>query len=86
GQLQTTGGTDINCVLEHVMAVEPVIYKALLLTDGATGIPNDELVERARQQNLRLYVVLPAESAYEEDLRDIAALITVLPPLWAQSS
>lgn len=82
GYLQTTGGTDINCVLEHALAVEPLIHKALLLTDGATGTPNDDLAARLRDQGLHLYVVLPAESPWEDDLRDIAAFMTTLPPLW----
>lgn len=82
GYLQTTGGTDINCVLEHALAVQPVIHRALLLTDGATGTPADELAGRVRDRNLHLYVVLPAESPWEDDLRDIAAFMTTLPPLW----
>ncbi|MBI5670829.1 MAG: VWA domain-containing protein [Chloroflexi bacterium] len=82
GYLQTTGGTDINCVLEHALAVEPMIHRALLLTDGATGTPNDDLAARCRDQQLHLYVVLPAESPWEDDLRDIAAFMTTLPPLW----
>ncbi|HEX2908196.1 MAG TPA: vWA domain-containing protein, partial [Phototrophicaceae bacterium] len=82
GYLQTTGGTNINCVLEHALAVVPGIHKALVLTDGATGSPGDDLAERIQAQNIRIYVVLPAESAWEEDLRDIAAFMTILPPLW----
>lgn len=86
GQLRTTGGTDINCVLEHALDVAPTIHKALLLTDGATGIPWNNLVERVREQNLRIYVVLPAESAWEEDLRDISSFMTTLPPLWGNGT
>ncbi len=82
GYLQTTGGTDINCVLEHALSVQPVIQRALLLTDGATGTPDVALVSRMTAHNLRLYVVLPAESPWEDDLRDIAAFMTILPPLW----
>lgn len=84
GRLQTTGGTDINCVLEHVLGVTPLVHKALLLTDGATGIPWGNLVDRVREQNLRIYVVLPSESAWEEDLKDVASFMTTLPPLWGR--
>jgi hypothetical protein len=86
GRLQTTGGTDINCVLEHALGATPLIHRALLLTDGATGMPWDELAERVREQNLRIYVVLPAEAAWEEDLRGIASFMTILPPLWGGRS
>jgi hypothetical protein len=82
GRLQTTGGTNINCVLEHVLAVKPVVTRALVLTDGATGKPIGELAEQIQEHNLRIYVVLPAESPCEDDLRDIAAFMTILPPLW----
>lgn len=82
GRLQTTGGTDINCVLEHLLNMQPVIHRALVLTDGATGMPHDEFVGRVREQNVRLYVVLPAEAAWEEDLREISSFMTTLPPLW----
>lgn len=82
GRLQTTGGTDINCVLEHALAVEPSVHKVLLLTDGATGTPEDQLADQMRGRNIRVYVVLPAESAWEDDLRELAAFMAVLPPLW----
>jgi uncharacterized protein with von Willebrand factor type A (vWA) domain len=82
GRLQTTGGTDINCVLEHALAVEPAVHKVLLLTDGATGAPEDRLADQMRGRNIRVYVVLPAESAWEDDLRELAAFMAVLPPLW----
>lgn len=86
GRLQTTGGTDINCVLEHALGATPLIHRALLLTDGATGMPWDELADRVREQNLRIYVVLPAEAAWEEDLRGIASFMAILPPLWGGRS
>lgn len=81
GRLRTTGGTNINCVLEHVLDVKPAVRRVLLLTDGATGTPADELAEMAREHNLRIFVVLPAESPWEEDLREIASFMTILPPL-----
>lgn len=82
GRLRTTGGTDINCVLRHVLAQKPQVRKLLLLTDGAVGAPAAELVERVRDQDVRIYVVLPAESAWEDDLRPIASYMAVLPSLW----
>jgi hypothetical protein len=82
GRLQSTGGTDINCVLQHVLEVQPTVQRALLLTDGATGTPEDELLQKVREQNLHIYVVLPAEAAWEDDLREMADLMVVLPPLW----
>ncbi|MBL8163045.1 MAG: VWA domain-containing protein [Anaerolineae bacterium] len=82
GRLRTTGGTDINCVMRHVLEQKPQVPKVLLLTDGAVGALASELFERVRDQNLRIYVVLPAEAAWEDDLRPIATYMTILPPLW----
>lgn len=82
GRLQTTGGTDINCVLEHLLGFTPHVHRALVLTDGATGSPADEFAVRVRDQNVRIYVVMPAENAWEEDLRDISSFMTILPTLW----
>jgi hypothetical protein len=86
GRLQTTGGTDINCVLEHLLNAAPLVHRVLLLTDGATGAPADDYANRLRDENVRVYVVLPAENAWEEDLRDISSFMTILPPLWGVNS
>ena len=37
GARVTTGGTDINCVLEHALAARP--SRVLVLTDGYVGQP-----------------------------------------------
>jgi hypothetical protein len=62
--------------------MKPILRRALVLTDGATGQPQLEFIDRLREQDLHIYVVLPAESAWEDDLRAIAAFMTILPPLW----
>jgi len=79
GQLQTTGGTDINCVLEHLLRTSPTVRRALVLTDGYTGAPANNLAESVLEGNLRLYAIMPAESAWLDDLREITTSITVLP-------
>jgi hypothetical protein len=86
GKLRTTGGTDINCVLEHVLETKPLVRRALILTDGYTGAPMVEFAQRIGDDNLRVHVVLPAESAYDADLREIAASVVVLPPFRSQRS
>ena len=80
GKLQTTGGTGIDCVLEHALA-DRRVGRALVLTDGYTGTPRDDLARRVRERGLRLAVVLPAESAWTKDLAGIATTLTTLPPL-----
>ena len=79
GRLSTTGGTDLNCVLEHALA-SPRLRTVLLVTDGYVGEPRADHAERIRARGLRLHVVLPAEFAWERDLAPIARSITVLPP------
>ncbi len=81
GLVRTTGGTQINCVLEHLLKYEGRIRRVLIVTDGYTGRPLPQHLQRLADNGMKVYVVLPAESPYEEDLRDLAASVTVLPPL-----
>jgi hypothetical protein len=80
-KLRTSGGTDINCVLIHALDARPRLHRALIVTDGYTGIPHPELASRTLEQNLRIYVVLPAESASVAQLRGLATAIIILPPI-----
>ena len=80
GALRTTGGTGIDCVLEHALASRR-LTRALVLTDGYTGTPRADLAERIRVRGLRLSVVLPAESVWKDDLAGIATSLTTLPAL-----
>jgi uncharacterized protein with von Willebrand factor type A (vWA) domain len=81
GKLRTTTGTDINCVLAHALAAVPPLKRVLILTDGYTGTPRADLLHAVQERKLRVYVVLPAESAHREQLEGLARSITVLPPL-----
>jgi hypothetical protein len=81
GKLRTTQGTDINAVLHHLLATQPPVRSALILTDGFTGKPSDEHVHLLRERHIRLYAVMPHESAHPADLRDSARSIIILPPL-----
>jgi hypothetical protein len=80
-RLRTTGGTDINCVLRHAVEATPRIHRALILTDGYTGIPRPDLAQRISAQKIRIHAVLPAHMATKEQLKNIADSIVVLPPL-----
>jgi hypothetical protein len=80
-KLRTTRGTDINCVLEHLLKTPLPVRRSLILTDGYTGMPTDQYVRQIREQGNRVHVVLPAESAWTQDLESIATSITVLPSI-----
>jgi hypothetical protein len=73
-------------VLDHVLAAKTPVRRVLLLTDGETGTPADELIVSLRETAVQVYVVLPAESAWEEDLEELASSVTILPPLWGGRS
>ncbi len=81
GKLRTTQGTDINAALHHLLSAQPPARSALILTDGFTGKPSEEHVRRMQERHIRLYVVMPHESAHPADLRDCARSIIILPPL-----
>jgi hypothetical protein len=82
GRLRTTGGTSINCVLDHALAC-PRLRRVLVLTDGYVGGARGDQSNALRERGIRIHVVLPSESAFRHDLEPIAASITVLPPLRA---
>ncbi|MFZ4813763.1 MAG: DUF2201 family putative metallopeptidase [Phototrophicaceae bacterium] len=59
GRLHSTGGTSINCVLQHLVNENLEITKAIILTDGEVGAPTDVLAAGIRERGLLLDVVLP---------------------------
>jgi hypothetical protein len=83
GLLTTTGGTDINCVLEHILAAKPRIDRVLLLTDGETGSPLPHLAQRAQEHHLKLNVVLPEDCQLDAGVVQLANSVVMLPPLSA---
>jgi hypothetical protein len=85
GYVRTTGGTNINCVMQHIMENTPKIRRVLILTDGFTGEPNDSLKTRLQEQRLYIHVVVPAEESSTEDLESIATTMTVLPSIYPGS-
>ncbi len=84
-KLTTTLGTDINPVLEHILA-DARVRRALLLTDGYTGRPRHDLANKVQEKGVRIHVVLPGESCWKEDLERVASTLTVLPPLYASGT
>jgi hypothetical protein len=81
GHLKTTQGTDINAVLTHALAAVPPCKRILILTDGYTGKPHPENMRKMRERGIRIYAVMPGESAHQADLQDATRSITVLPPV-----
>jgi Putative metallopeptidase domain len=78
-RLRTTGGTSINCVLEHALATRNV-RRMLVLTDGYVGPPRTDLVSLLDERRVRIHSVFPNESAWTRDLEPISDSLTVLPP------
>lgn len=81
GIVRSTGGTQINCVMEHMMEHRDTVHRMLILTDGYTGVPYPEAVQAIHEDNKRVHVVLPSESPYQADLESIATSFTILPPV-----
>ena len=68
-------------MLAHILATVPPVRSVLILTDGYTGKPLIEHVQAMHERRIKLYAVMPYESANPYDLRDFAKTITILPPL-----
>ena len=76
-KFSSTGGTDINCVLRHVLDLPPGKRPraAVVITDGFTGKPHTALAERFRAAGMRLFVGLVKSNAacnQESDLSSLA--------------
>ena len=76
-KFSSTGGTDIDCVLKHVLELPPRKRPraAVVVTDGFTGKPDAALAERFRAAEMRLFVgLVKSESCYnqESDLSSLA--------------
>jgi hypothetical protein len=77
-KFSSTGGTDIDCVLRHVLELPPRSRPrvAVIITDGFTGSPDATLAERFLAAGMRLFVgLVESDSGYnqESDLSSIAA-------------
>jgi hypothetical protein len=59
----------------------PPCKRILILTDGYTGKPHPENMRKMRERGIRIYAVMPGESAHQADLQDATRSITVLPPV-----
>lgn len=81
GTVRSSFGTQINCVLKHVITQEEVIERVLVITDGFVGQPFAGHVANLNQNGTRFDIVLPHETHNEADLRDMAASMIILPPL-----
>ena len=76
-KFSSTGGTDINCVLSHVLEL-PLRKRpraAVVITDGFTGAPHESLVKCFHADGMRLFVGLvkpDCDYNQESDLSSIA--------------
>ena len=82
-KFSSTGGTDIDCVLKHVLELPPRRRPraAVVITDGFTGKPDATLVKRFRVARMRLFVGLVKTDCacnQETDLSSLAERIVKL--------
>ena len=73
-RFETTGGTSIDCVMEHVLALPPRRrpHSVVVITDGDTGKPKAEDAARFRAAGMRLYVGLVGSYQSRSDLASLA--------------
>ena len=74
GEIWTTGGTDIECVAEHM--ADHRISRACIITDGCVGRPQGAHLETLSRA--RCGVALVGEHAVEDALADIADRVVTL--------
>ncbi len=81
GDMTTTGGTDINCVFEHLMEADPRPSRVLILTDGEVGGPTLDLERQMRDSDVKLYVVMPEDCTLHPEVAALAASVVLLPSI-----
>lgn len=79
GDMTTTGGTDINPVLEHLVSVTPAVDKVLILTDGAVGLPRPDLKAAVLDLAPQLYVVIHHEGRMNNGMDALVTSLVRLP-------
>lgn len=79
GKLRSSQGTQIACVMQHLLNITPPVKHAVILTDGYTGVPHPEATRQIRDKKINLHVVLPSGMNNKTDLASVAKSITVLP-------
>ena len=81
GQVTGTGGTDINCVFNHLLEISPRVDRVLIFTDGMVGTPRTDLVNGMEAYGARLYVVLPNNGKLDPVVGQMARAVVTLPAL-----
>jgi hypothetical protein len=76
GLRPTTGGTEINCALEHALAGRA--RRVLLVTDGYVGTPSAEIVRSVERAGLEVRALL-TPGGWRRDLGPLAVRIEELP-------
>ena len=69
-KFSSTGGTDIDCVLKHILELPPRKRPraAVVVTDGFTGSPDAALAERFHAAGMRLFVgLVESDSGYNQE-------------------
>ncbi len=75
-KFSSTGGTDINCVLQHVLDLPPRRRPraVVVVTDGFTGKPDAALAERFHTAGMRLFVGLVKTAPGYNQEADLSSL------------
>ena len=75
GRYESTSGTDINCVLEHIIGNK--IRKAAIITDGYVGEPSEMLLRKLPKRVK--FVKLLTPDYYENDIDHLPGSVHRLP-------
>ena len=75
GRYESTSGTDINCVLEHIIGNK--IKKSAIITDGYVGEPSEMLVRKLPKPFKLVKLLTP--DYYENDIDHLPGSVCRLP-------
>ena len=79
GNVNTTGGTDVNCIFKHYFEIKKCKRpdKILILTDGYVGKINDDYINDLKKDRVKVYVGLFG-GYYFDNLKDVAKLMLTI--------
>jgi len=77
GQYKSTFGTDINCVLEHI--IKNKVKKPVIITDGYVGEPSQLLISKLPRKIKFVKVI--TEDGFEHEMQSLSGPVFLLPSI-----
>lgn len=79
--LITRGGTNIDCVLNHISTITPSPQKVIIVTDGQFRTPSHLLMQKVHKKKMSICTVLFGENCSEQNVQAFSKKVITMPAL-----